>query len=235
MSEFSKKYLKICSIGLGVLALAVIIFVIVNSSGVKKEITLQETPIPSGEAVSETTTPVIMHETRELNTSAFRVDATAAPTNNVTFNENSHIAAPTDGPSAEPSASPVPDKTLSSYKYQCTLTITCADILSQASSDEKADIIPQNGFILEQTTVGFNENETVLDVLLRTLKEKKIHVDYSAGSGGTKYVKGIGNIYESDFGSTSGWIYVVNDTSPSVSCSEYRLENGDNIVWKYVR
>ena len=47
------------------------------------------------------------------------------------------------------------------------------------------------------------------------------------------YVEGIGNLYEFDCGSESGWMYKVNGWFPNYGCSSYTLSDGDVIVWCY--
>lgn len=233
MSDFSKKYFKICGIGLGILAAAALTIFVISHYSRPQHTALTETPSPSDVVPSETAFSVIMQENRELKPSAYTPEPTPQPTQNIIFVENSHISPP---PSLEPPRTPVPQKPLSPYEYECTLSITCNDILPVDENHKKADIISQNGIILEKITTGFNSGETVFDILLRVLKEQKIHIDYSQTSGSnTVYIKAIGNIYQLDFGPSSGWVYLVNGQSPAVGCAEYKLVNGDSIEWKYIR
>ena len=52
---------------------------------------------------------------------------------------------------------------------------------------------------------------------------------------GTKiYVKGIGDLFEKQHGSLSGWMYSVNGVYPNKSCGYYYLDNNDSVVWRYV-
>ena len=41
------------------------------------------------------------------------------------------------------------------------------------------------------------------------------------------------NIYEFDVGKLSGWMYAVNGWYPNYGCSQYLLEDGDEICWRY--
>ena len=52
-------------------------------------------------------------------------------------------------------------------------------------------------------------------------------------TGKSAYVEGIDNIYEFSCGQQSGWMYSVNDKFPQVSCSDYKVKDGDVIKWKY--
>jgi hypothetical protein len=47
------------------------------------------------------------------------------------------------------------------------------------------------------------------------------------------YISGISYIYEFDFGDLSGWTYTVNGQRSSVGAGEYKLSDGDAIVWEY--
>lgn len=99
---------------------------------------------------------------------------------------------------------------------------------------EKAAHIPENGVILDAAEFEIEDGDTVYDILLEAAGEYQIHVETN-GTKDTAYVEGIGNIYEFDFGDLSGWMYFVNGVSPSVSCGEYELLDGDEIEWHYTR
>ena len=71
--------------------------------------------------------------------------------------------------------------------------------------------------------------ESVYDIL------KATGVSVSARTTGYGlYVEGINGRFEFDEGPTSGWVYTVNGTRPSTSCSNYIVKSGDKIVWTYV-
>jgi len=88
------------------------------------------------------------------------------------------------------------------------------------------------GVILSPTQAKYEAGDTVLKVLARTLKEKKIPMEYS-GSGGMAYVEGIANLYEFDRGPTSGWMFRVNGGFASKSAGSVTLQPGDQIEWLY--
>ena len=74
----------------------------------------------------------------------------------------------------------------------------------------------------------------MFDVLLREMKENGIHFEYvSTPIYDGVYIEGIGNIYEFDCGSRSGWLYCVNDKFPGYSCSQHKIKNGDVIKLLY--
>lgn len=104
-----------------------------------------------------------------------------------------------------------------------TISINCDSVKDKGKSH-----IPQNGVILGKTEVEIKSKDTVYDILAKVCEENKIL--FSANMG---YIEGINNIFEMDFGKSSGWIYFVNGEPPSVGCGSYVLTDGDEIEWHY--
>ena len=97
-----------------------------------------------------------------------------------------------------------------------------------------AELVPADGWILQPMTVTFYEGESVFNVLQRTCKQQKIHMEFSnTPIYNSAYIEGIGNLYEFDCGEVSGWMYKVNDWFPNYGCSRYQLQNGDVVEWEY--
>lgn len=118
----------------------------------------------------------------------------------------------------------------------CTLEIRCDTLLQHLDelSSGKADLVPEDGILLEKTTVSFESGDSVFDVLRRCLREQNVHFEYvDAKAYGSTYIEGIGNLYEFDCGEQSGWLYFVNGISPGLGCSGYTVANGDEIVFAY--
>nr|WP_269448160.1 DUF4430 domain-containing protein [Lentibacillus sp. JNUCC-1] len=67
---------------------------------------------------------------------------------------------------------------------------------------------------LPPVKVDITEEETVLDVLIRVTRNRKIQMDYRGGQGATAYVEGMRNVYEFDRGQGSGWMYRINGVFP---------------------
>ena len=86
--------------------------------------------------------------------------------------------------------------------------------------------------ILETASVDIKDGDTAFSVLNDVCEKNGIEIDYS-GSGATAYVKGIGDDYEFDNGSESGWIFAVNGYTPGVGSGAYKVKNGDEIQWGY--
>ncbi len=68
----------------------------------------------------------------------------------------------------------------------------------------------------------------------KTLRNEKIHFEYvDASAYNSVYIEGIGNLYEFDCGPQSGWMYSVNGVYPGLGCSDYKLSEGDKIVFSF--
>lgn len=119
-------------------------------------------------------------------------------------------------------------------KKYITLSIRCDTILNNMDkfNMDKKDYI-NNGVILSSTKVELLESDkTVLDVLYRVTRNKRIPIDYS-GSKEKAYIKGINHIYEFDCGQQSGWMYKVNGVFPNYGVGVYNLNGGENIEFLY--
>lgn len=118
----------------------------------------------------------------------------------------------------------------------CTLSVSCATVLNNISklTKEKHSIIPSDGIIFKEKEVVFYEGESVFNVLLREMKQNKIHFEFvNVPVFKSAYIEGIGNLYEFDCGELSGWMYRVNGEFPNFGCSQYTVKKGDKIEWIY--
>ena len=139
-----------------------------------------------------------------------------------------------------PEGKPIPvepeDVEIGDAEYTCTLSISCATILDKLDlcDPEKVELVPADGWILQPMTVTFYEGESVFNVLQRTCKQQKIHMEFSnTPIYNSAYIEGIHNLYEFDVGNLSGWMYKVNGWFPNYGCSRYQLKDGDVIEWVY--
>ena len=122
------------------------------------------------------------------------------------------------------------------YTHHCTLYIDCKTILDNMDDldPDKAELVPEDGVILEKVTVGFEEGDSVYDILLRELRARNIHIESTfTPIYNSAYVEGIANLYEFDCGPLSGWEYRVNGKFPNYGCSLYFPEEGDEICFLY--
>lgn len=118
---------------------------------------------------------------------------------------------------------------------ECTISAECKTLFKNKDklSKELQKHLPKDGVILEPTKVEIKKGDSVYDVTQRTLKDKGILMEASFTVNKSAYIEGIDNFYEFSAGDKSGWIYSVNDKTYSLSCSEYKVKNGDNIKWLY--
>lgn len=134
-----------------------------------------------------------------------------------------------EAPAPEASVAPEPVTT-------CTLSVTCRSLLDNMDKlkEEKRQLVPPDGVIFAAQTVEFGEGESVFDILLREMQENKIHFEFTkTPMYDSAYIEGIGNLYEFDCGNLSGWMYRVNDISPTYGCSQYEVKEGDRIEFYY--
>ena len=89
-------------------------------------------------------------------------------------------------------------------------------------------ILPEDGVVLESFELEYEEGATVYDVFAETVRENKIHMEYT-GTKTVPYIEGVANLYEFDCGPLSGWMYQVNGWFPSFSMGQYEIERGDHI------
>lgn len=149
--------------------------------------------------------------------------------------QNQDPAAP--APEEKPSLPETADEQTDLRKtYTCTFSIECYTVLDHLDDldPEKLDILPKNGVIFPSQTVVFYEGESVYDVLKRVCEENKIHLETSQTPiYNSAYIEGIGNLYEFDCGSGSGWMYRVGGQYCNYGCSGYRLKQGETVEWRY--
>ena len=139
-------------------------------------------------------------------------------------------------PQEEHPAATLEDGEITDEEFHCTISISCAMILNNMDkcSPDKAELVPEDGWLLEPVEVVFYGGESVFNVLQRTCRQKKIHMEFSnTPIYNSAYIEGIGNLYERDVGELSGWMYSVNGWFPNYGCGRYALKDGDVIEWVY--
>ena len=98
----------------------------------------------------------------------------------------------------------------------------------------KAEFVPSDGWILYPSEVSFTPGDTAFDVLKNACNQAGIQMSSRyTPLYGSYYIEGINQIYEFDCGANSGWMFSVNGWFPNYGCSEYTVEDGDKIEWKY--
>lgn len=120
--------------------------------------------------------------------------------------------------------------------YVCTVSISCEKILDHMDRLRagKKDYVPEDGWVLEVTEVGFNEGDTAFDVLKKVCELKDIQVEFAyTPLYKSYYIEGIHQLYEFDCGAQSGWMYTVNGGFPNYGSSQFELTDGDLVEWVY--
>nr|MCR4804402.1 DUF4430 domain-containing protein [Clostridia bacterium] len=149
--------------------------------------------------------------------------------------EESAPEAPSAGPESVQPVEPQ-DAVVTEEAHTCTISIECSTILDNMDKldPDKAELVPDGGVILAPTVVTFYEGESVFNVLQRTCKQNRIHMEFSnTPMYNSAYIEGIHNLYELDCGELSGWMYSVNGWYPNFGCSRYALQDSDVICWRY--
>jgi len=139
-------------------------------------------------------------------------------------------------PEGEPTPKEPQETEILDNELTCTLSIKCDTILKNIEwlSDEKVEFVPEDGVIYAKKTVTFYEGESVFNLLVREMKQNKIHLEFvNTPVYNSAYIEGIANLYEFDCGELSGWMYKVNGWFPNYGCSRYQLKAGDVVEWVY--
>ena len=115
----------------------------------------------------------------------------------------------------------------------CYVSITCKTAIESGElSESMLSVLPEDGVVLENFELEYEEGETVFEVIAKVVKENKIHMEYT-GTAKIPYIEGVANLYEFDCGPLSGWMYQVNGWFPSFSMGQYKVERGDSIELIY--
>lgn len=128
------------------------------------------------------------------------------------------------------------DAEMTDREFHCTISISCATILDnmELCAKEKLDLVPGDGWLLPEEEVVFYEGESVFNVLQRTCRQHKLHMEFmNTPVYNSAFIEGIGNLYEFDVGELSGWMYSVNDWFPNYGSSRYQLQDGDAVRFVY--
>lgn len=195
---------------------------------------LPQTPTSSMSASAPEESQTSVQPTAEAPT------ATEAPSTTAPATEHPTTEAATEPSSTAPLTTTEPPTTepppTEPPTPQCTISVSCVTVLSHMDDLKagKEAIIPANGWMLGAVNVELQEGDTVFDILQRVTREYGIALEFSISPlYNTAYIEGIGNLYERDCGTGSGWLYAVNGSIPSVGCSDYTVSDGDSIAWLY--
>lgn len=115
----------------------------------------------------------------------------------------------------------------------CYVSIICNTAIESGElSESMLSVLPEDGIVLEEFEMEYEDGDTVFEVVAAAVKENKIHMEHT-GTSVVPYVEGIANLYEFDCGPLSGWMYQVNGWFPSFSMGQFEVERGDHITMIY--
>jgi len=110
-----------------------------------------------------------------------------------------------------------------------TISIDCRTVAGKNDNGTT----PEDGIILSDTKLPFQEGDSVFDILTDAVRIGGIQMEYSGASRKLAYVNSINNLYEFDFGDLSGWMYSVGGEFHSLGSGSYVVRDGDVIRWQY--
>jgi hypothetical protein len=118
--------------------------------------------------------------------------------------------------------------------FSVSLKVVCNEVVSNFGheiygiKEDKIDIVPDDGIILDIDTFC-DEGENAFNLLINSLKAKKIHFEADDG-----YLTGISNIYVGDCGANSGWMFFINGELAELGAPDTILNDGDEVEFRYV-
>ncbi|MGN0612200.1 MAG: DUF4430 domain-containing protein [Ruminiclostridium sp.] len=213
----------------------------IPQSTTDKQTEKEETAQPETEIITQAITSASKKppETTEIitTTESTKASASSAPqstatTKAVTTSASSASQSSATTKAVTTSAESAPPK---KYDYTCTFEIECRTVLLNMDklSKDKKECIPDDGIFFSGET-GFDNGESVYDILKRVCDENGIQLETSyTPAFGTRYIEGIGNLYEFDCGTASGWMYTVNGEYMNYGCSLCAVSDGDKIAIRY--
>lgn len=178
-------------------------------------------------------------ETSEVSSNAqskSNTSPTEKPEKNSTQNSSNKASNSSNSNNNSKTTTPTKPKETQKKESTCTIEINCSTILNNLDkfNNDKLDVLPKNGIMLDTQTVKISNGDTVFDILQKACKQKSILIVSSyTPAYGSRYIKSIGNIGEFDCGNMSGWTYSVNGEFLSNSCSKNEVKDGDTIKWLY--
>ena len=127
-------------------------------------------------------------------------------------------------------------KTTEKKNDEVTVSINCSTILNNMDSLKhgKENYVPADGYVLPDTKIQIEKGDTVFDALQKACDKYSIQLEYTYSSVySTEYIEGIGQLYEFDCGSSSGWMFKVNGKVSELGASSVKLKSGDKVEWVY--
>lgn len=200
-----------------------------NTLNAEKE---SEATVAKSTAASDS---AITTATTNSKNSGNRADSNANENKTTTQNNNTTANRQINTSSKPTTNKPTTAKqTTTSSTITCSVTIECTGVLDNMDNLKAGheDYVPSDGYIISSYSVTIPNGSTAYDAVKTACENQGVTINVVSSSYG-KYIAGFNNIDEKDCGNQSGWIYFINGSSPSKSCSKYKLSNGDNVVFSY--
>ena len=213
----------------------------IPQSTTDKQTEKEETAQPETEIITQVITSASQKppETTEAvtTTESTKASASSAPQSTETTKAVTTPASSASQSSATTKAVTAPAESAppKKYDYTCLFEIECRTVLLNMDklSKDKKECVPNDGVLFSAET-GFDKGESVYDILKRVCDENGIQLETSyTPAFGTRYIEGIGNLYEFDCGTASGWMYTVNGEYMNCGCSLCTVSDGDKIAIRY--
>jgi hypothetical protein len=231
--QFSKKQIRIIAI---IIAAVMIIGTVIGVTvGMGSFVTRDSAPSQSSTAGADAIIKLAAEDSAEAASKAedYAVSRFAAETASEDAGDadDSKQGAETGSSGGSGSGAPAASNTIS-----CTVFVSCSNISNNIDKidSSKRGLVPGDGVLLPKTTVQLAPGSTAFDALLAATRQRGVHMEYTGSAAAkTVYVEGIGNIYQFDCGSLSGWLYSVNGSYQGVGMSTNSLSNGDAVEVRY--
>lgn len=119
-------------------------------------------------------------------------------------------------------------------EIRVTVSADCLTVLDHPDdlAPGYAAFIPKDGILLPDTKITLPAGATAFDAVKAACAAAGIPLEIR-GYATTTYIVAIAQIGEKICGESSGWIYLVNGSSPQVGCSNYPLQDGDTVRWRF--
>lgn len=166
--------------------------------------------LPDGNQVTVISEKTSTGEVLEATSETYTVFTTETSTSSASSSDSSSGSGSGSGSNSSSQAG-----TSASVDSKITVTVTVdGSAVGAGSSSASIAVAPGSSVYdaLKATGVSINATDTQYGV----------------------YVSAIGGLAEKEYGSTSGWMYSVNGVTPMTSCGNYKLSDGDIVVWRYV-
>jgi hypothetical protein len=239
--QFSKKQVRVIAIVIaatlviGTLGMVIgVTGVAVKSGGTQTDVQAEQEKTDEGSSKTESKAKDA-GGAEEARTAASASDASDSASSDSGEVQANNESAPMQKASADPESA-VPNASLAPDTITCSVSVNCSNISNNIDKIDrsKRSLVPSDGTIMPRVNVSLPVGATAFDALLAATSQQGVHMEYTGSAAAkTVYIEGIGNIYQFDCGSTSGWLYAINGSYKGVGMSAQTLSDGDAVELKY--